>query len=92
MDFEIIIQECFLGDPLPKLLKRFRYVEQNGNKTFCPLTISSLVVSPLVVSPLKLSLVVSPLDPGRFNPQNVRFYMLSYIYYFSLLNKNALLL
>ena len=22
MDFEIIIQECFLGDPLPKLLKR----------------------------------------------------------------------
>ena len=24
MDFEIITQECFLGDPLPKLLKRFR--------------------------------------------------------------------
>ena len=22
MDFEIIIQECFLGDPLPKLLKQ----------------------------------------------------------------------
>ena len=32
MDFEIIIQECFLGDPLPKLLKRFRYVEQNGHQ------------------------------------------------------------
>ena len=30
MDFEIIIQECFLGDPLPKLLKQFRYTEQNG--------------------------------------------------------------
>ena len=30
MDFEIIIQECFLGDLLPKLLKEFRYVEQNG--------------------------------------------------------------
>ena len=29
MDFEIIVQECFLGDPLPKLLKQFRYVEQN---------------------------------------------------------------
>ena len=28
MDFEIIIQECFLGDPLPKLLKRFEYVEK----------------------------------------------------------------
>ena len=28
MDFEIIIQECFLGDPLPKLFKRFRYVEK----------------------------------------------------------------
>ena len=28
MDFEIIIQECFLGDPLPKLLKRFRYIEK----------------------------------------------------------------
>ena len=23
IDFEIIIQECFMGDPLPKLLKRF---------------------------------------------------------------------
>ena len=22
MDFKLIIQECFLGDPLPKLLKR----------------------------------------------------------------------
>ena len=32
MDFEIIIQECFLGDPVPKLLKRFRYVEQNGRR------------------------------------------------------------
>ena len=32
MDYEIIIQECFLGDPLPKLLKRFRYVEQNGRQ------------------------------------------------------------
>ena len=30
MDFEIIILECSLGDRLPKLLKRFRYVEQNG--------------------------------------------------------------
>ena len=28
MDFEIIIQECFLGDSLPKLLKRFRYVNK----------------------------------------------------------------
>ena len=34
MDFEIIIQECFLGDPLPKLLKRFRYVEQNGRQSY----------------------------------------------------------
>ena len=39
-----------------------------GNKTFRPQTISPLVVSPLVLSPLKLSLVVSPLDPGRFAP------------------------
>ena len=30
MDFEIIIQECFLSDLLPKLLKEFRYIEQNG--------------------------------------------------------------
>ena len=28
MDFEMIIQECFLGDPLPKLLKRSRYVNK----------------------------------------------------------------
>ena len=28
MDFEIIIQECFLGDPLPKLLELFRFVEK----------------------------------------------------------------
>ena len=34
MDFEIIIQECFLVDPLPKLLKRFRYVEQNGRQGY----------------------------------------------------------
>ena len=34
MDFEIIIQECFSGDPLPKLLKRFRYVEQNGSQGY----------------------------------------------------------
>ena len=43
-------------------------VGDKGNKTFRPHTISPLVVSPLVVSPLKLSLVVSPLDPGRFAP------------------------
>ena len=30
MDFEIIIQECSLGDCLQKLLKPFRSVEQNG--------------------------------------------------------------
>ena len=30
MDFEIIIQECSLGDCLQKLLKLFRSVEQNG--------------------------------------------------------------
>ena len=34
MDFEIIIQVCFLGDPLPKLLKEFRYVEQNGRQAY----------------------------------------------------------
>ena len=34
MDFEIIIQECFLGDPLPKLLKEFRYDEQNGRQGY----------------------------------------------------------
>ena len=33
MDFEIIIQECFLGDPLPKLL-RFHYVEQDGRQGY----------------------------------------------------------
>ena len=30
MYVEIIIQECFLGDTLPELLKEFRYVEQNA--------------------------------------------------------------
>ena len=34
MDFEIIVQECSLSDPLPKLLKRFRYVEQNGRQGY----------------------------------------------------------
>ena len=34
MDFEIIIQECSLDDPLPKLLNRFRYVEQNGRQGY----------------------------------------------------------
>ena len=34
MDVEVIIQECFFGDPLPKLLKQFRYVEQNGRQGY----------------------------------------------------------
>ena len=34
MDFEIIIQECLLDDPLPKLLKQFRYVEQNDRQGY----------------------------------------------------------
>ena len=34
MDFEIISQECFLGDPLPNLLKEFSYVEQNGRQGY----------------------------------------------------------
>ena len=29
-DFEIISQECYLGDCLPKLLKPFRSIEQDG--------------------------------------------------------------
>ena len=32
-DFEIISQECSLGNPLPKLLKQFRSVEQNGHQS-----------------------------------------------------------
>ena len=32
-DFEIILQEGFLGDPLPKLLKLFRSVEQDGRQS-----------------------------------------------------------
>ena len=31
-DFEIILQEGSLGDPLPKLLKSFRSVEQDGRQ------------------------------------------------------------
>ena len=34
MDFGIIIQECFLGDPLPKSLKRFHYVEEDGRQGY----------------------------------------------------------
>ena len=34
MDFEMILQECSLCDPLPKLLKRFSYVEQNGRQGY----------------------------------------------------------
>ena len=30
IDFEIIVQEGSLGDPLPKLLENFRSVEQDG--------------------------------------------------------------
>ena len=33
MDFEIILQECSLGDPLPKLPKRFRSAKQNGRQS-----------------------------------------------------------
>ena len=34
MDFEIIIQECSLGDCLQQLLKPFRSVEQNGRQGY----------------------------------------------------------
>ena len=34
MDFEIILQECFSDDPLPKLLKWFRYFEQDGHQGY----------------------------------------------------------
>ena len=34
MDFEIIVQECFLSDPLPKLLKELRCIEQNGRQGY----------------------------------------------------------
>ena len=34
MDFEIISQECSLGECLPKLLKEFRHVEQNGRQDY----------------------------------------------------------
>ena len=32
-NFEIILQEGSLGDPLPKLLKRFRSAEQDGRQS-----------------------------------------------------------
>ena len=32
IEFEIILQEGSLGDPLPKLLKRFRSIEQDGRQ------------------------------------------------------------
>ena len=32
-DFEVILQEGSLGDPLPKLLKPFRFVEQDGHQS-----------------------------------------------------------
>ena len=33
IDFEIYLQEGFLGDPPPKLLKPFRSVEQDGRQS-----------------------------------------------------------
>ena len=33
IDFDIILQEGSLGDPLPKLLKPFRSVEQDGHQS-----------------------------------------------------------
>ena len=33
IDFYIILQEGSLGDPLPKLLKLFRSVEQDGRQS-----------------------------------------------------------
>ena len=33
MDFEVILQECSLGDPVPKLLKLFSLDEQEGGQS-----------------------------------------------------------
>ena len=43
IDFEIILQEGFLGDPLSELLKPFRSVKQDGPRAKIekPLTTSS---------------------------------------------------
>ena len=34
MDFEVILHACSLGEPLPKLLKLFHSVEQNGRQGY----------------------------------------------------------
>ena len=34
MDFESTAYTCSAGDPLPKLLKPFHFVEQNGRKGY----------------------------------------------------------
>ena len=34
MDFEIITYACSLDDPLPKLLKSFSSLEQNGRQGY----------------------------------------------------------
>ena len=33
MDFEIILQEFSLGDPLPKVLKQLGSIEQDGHQS-----------------------------------------------------------
>ena len=33
IDFEIVLQEGSFGDPLPKLLKPFRSIEQDGRQS-----------------------------------------------------------
>ena len=33
IDFEIILEDGSLGDPLPKLLKLFRSIEQDGHQS-----------------------------------------------------------
>ena len=34
MDFDIIVQEYFMGDRLPKLVKPFRSIEQDGHQGY----------------------------------------------------------
>ena len=41
MDIEIIIQECFLDDPLQKLLKRFLFsIDDRRQKSYEPFSLS----------------------------------------------------
>ena len=60
-DFNIILQKCFFGDPLPRLFKQFGFVKKHGRQG------AGLIFPIYLYRKLKKSSCPKPLDRFQYN-------------------------